>query len=124
MVGGLLHDSVPRTKSARMSSNMAAMCSPWRSPRTGTSCARAKGAFVIENAPYISWTFRTIWRDCCARSIFRRTSTCSLTPPGLVLRDRSGGRHPLGGPGVEARIIRNGTRAVALRYTGGFDMEI
>src|SRR5262249_21766916 len=41
--------------------------------------------------------------------------------PGLVLRDRAGNRHPLGGKGVDSRVVRSGTRAVALRFTGRFE---
>ncbi|MBI3866606.1 MAG: hypothetical protein HY290_32390 [Planctomycetia bacterium] len=77
--------------------------------------------FVVENAPYITWT---IPRDLAGllRSVdFPPNEHLRPDSPGLVLRDRAGKRYPLGGAGVESRVVRSGTRAVALRFIGGIE---
>ena len=77
--------------------------------------------FVIENEPYITWK---VPRDLAGllRSVnFPPNEHLRPNSPGLVLRDRADGRHVLGGAGVKATVLRSGNRAVALRFTGGFD---
>lgn len=94
---------------------------PAAEPAKGHVLRETKDAFVIENAPYITWT---VPRDLAGllRSVdFPPNEHLRPDSPGLVLRDRSGGRHRLGGPGVEGRVVRSGTRAVALQFAGGFD---
>jgi len=78
-------------------------------------------SFVIVNSPYITWK---VPRDLTGllRSVdFPPNEHLRPNSPGLVLRDRAGGRHPLGGAGVESGVLRAGTRAVALRFAGRFD---
>lgn len=94
---------------------------PMAEPANGHVLRQTQDAFVIENAPYIAWT---VPRDLAGllRSVdFPPNEHLRPDSPGLVLRDRSGGRHRLGGPGVQARVVRSGTRAIALRFTRGFD---
>jgi hypothetical protein len=96
---------------------------PVAESKNGHVLRETKDAFVIENAPYITWT---VPRDLAGflRSVdFPPNQHLRAESPGLVLKDRSGGRHPLGGPGVESHVVRSGTRAVALRYTGTFDQD-
>jgi hypothetical protein len=94
---------------------------PAAEPTTGHKLKQTKDAYLIENAPYITWT---VPRDLAGllRSVdFPPSEHLRPNSPGLVLRDRVGGRHSLGGTGVQSRVVRSGTRAVALRFTGGFD---
>ena len=94
---------------------------PLPESKRGQSLRTTADSFVIENAPYITWT---VPRDLSGilRSVsFPPDDYLRPGSPGLVLKDRAGGRHPLGGSGVEARVTREGTRTVALRFNGGFE---
>ncbi len=94
---------------------------PFAESPKGHVLRQEKDVFVIENAPYITWK---VPRDLAGlvRSVdFPPNEHLRPNSRGLVLRDRAGGRHPLGGAGVEAAVLRSGTRAVALRFRGGFD---
>lgn len=77
--------------------------------------------FIIENAPYIAWKVPRDLKGLLRSVDFPPNEHLRPDSPGLILRDRAGGRHPLAGPGIEARVMRSGTRAVALRFAGGFD---
>lgn len=89
----------------------------------GHALRQTNDAFIIENAPYISWTVPRNLAGLLRSVDFPPSEHLRPASPGLVLKDRSGARHPLGGPGVEGRVVRSGTRAVALRFTGVFDQR-
>jgi len=94
---------------------------PVAEPTKGHVLRHTNDALVIENAPYITWT---VPRDLTGllRSVnFPPNEYLRPGSPGLVLKDRTGGQHALGGPGVEASVLRSGTRAVALRFARKFD---
>src|SRR5262249_17564796 len=74
--------------------------------------------YKITNAPYITWT---VPRDLAGllRSVdFPPNEHLLPDSRGLVLRDREGREHVLGAGFHTGRVIRNGRRAVALRFTG------
>jgi hypothetical protein len=74
--------------------------------------------FKIVNAPYITWT---VPRDLAGllRSVdFPPNEHLLPDSRGLALRDRDGREHILGTGFHAGRVVRNGRRAVALRFTG------
>lgn len=82
---------------------------------------QTRDTFVIENAPYIFWTVPRDLKGLLRSVNFPPNEHLRPQSPGLLLRDKAGGRHPLGGDRVKARVVRSGTRAVALQFSGNFD---
>lgn len=80
-----------------------------------------KDAFIIENAPYISWTVPRDLTGLLRTVDFPPNEHLRSGSPGLILKDQNGNRYALGGAGVKAKTVRSGTRAVALQFAGSFD---
>jgi hypothetical protein len=94
---------------------------PVAEPANGHVLRQTQDSFVIENAPYITWTAPRDLKGLVRSVDFPPNEHLRPESPGLVLKDRSGEQHVLGGPGVEASVVRSGSRAVAFRFAGMFN---
>jgi hypothetical protein len=86
--------------------------------RGGHRLSTTGQAYQVANAPYITWT---VARDLAGllRSVdFPPQEHLRPGSPGLMLRDRAGLEHVLGAGFHTGRVVRDGRRAVALRFTG------
>jgi hypothetical protein len=91
---------------------------PGSEGKSGHQLEETERFYKITNAPYITWT---VPRDLAGllRSVdFPPNEHLLPDSRGLVLRDREGREHILGAGFHAGRVIRNGRRAVALRFTG------
>jgi len=79
----------------------------------GHKLTQTKKAFVIANAPYITWAVPRDLKGFLRSVDFRPLEFLRPDSPGLFLRDRKGRRHPFSGT---ARVVREGAMAVALRF--------
>ena len=72
----------------------------------GHRLTKTADSFVIANEPYLSWTVPRDFRGFLTSMNFRPAE--HLKPSsGLVIRDREGRVHTLGGPGTKATVVRD-----------------
>jgi outer membrane protein assembly factor BamB len=74
--------------------------------------------YQVTNAPYITWKVPRDLAGLLTSVDFAPVEHLRPESPGLVLRDRDGREHVLGKRFHTGRVLRNGRRAVALRFTG------
>jgi hypothetical protein len=79
----------------------------------GHKLTEAATAFLIANAPYITWTVPRDLKGFLRSVDFPPSEFLRPDSPGLVLRDRQGRQHAFTGT---ARVVRQGPMAVALRF--------
>jgi hypothetical protein len=91
---------------------------PGSEPDGGHDLRETDDAFVIENAPYITWTVPRDLTGLLRSVAFPPNEHLQPQSPGLFLVDRQGTRHGLGGAGTTARVVRHGPRCVVLRFSG------
>lgn len=72
--------------------------------------------FVVSNAPYLDWTVPRDFRGFLRSVDFTPPEHLRPDSIGLTIRDRDGKSHQLGGEGTTAKVVRQGTMAVALRF--------
>ncbi len=87
-------------------------------PKQGHELRQTDDAFIVANAPYIAWTVPRDLRGLLTSVDFPPSEHLLPDSPGLVVRDRKGREHRLGGEGVTAEVVRHGRLAVALRFKG------
>lgn len=79
----------------------------------GHKLTQTGDAFLITNAPYITWTVPRDLKGFLRSVDFSPSEFMRADSPGLLLRDRQGRQHAFSG---SARVVRQGTMAVALRF--------
>ena len=115
--GASLEPSATRTYLVEYGQGVEALAAP----SGGHVLHEADDAFVVENAPYISWSVPRDLRGLLRSVDFPPNKHLRPDSPGLYLEDREGGRHPLSGEGIAVRVTRNGPLCVALNFSGHFE---
>lgn len=82
----------------------------------GHVLSQTDDAYVIANAPYISWTIPRDLSGLVKSVQYPPTEHLRDGASGLMLRDIDGKTHMLGGAGTTSRVIRQGPMAVALQF--------
>ena len=85
-------------------------------PAGGHALAEGPEAFVIANGPHITWTVPRHLRGFLRSVDFPPAEHLRPGSRGLMLRDKEGNVHLLGGDGTNCRVVRQGRMAVALRF--------
>jgi hypothetical protein len=81
--------------------------------KSGHKLTEKADAFLIANAPYITWTVPRDLKGLLRSVDFPPSEFLKRDSPGLLLRDRAGRQHAFSGA---ARVLRQGPMAVALRF--------
>ena len=90
-------------------------------PAAGHELRETDDAFVIVNAPHISWQVPRDLAGLLGSVNFRPHEFLRPNSAGLVARDRTGKEHRFGGSAVQAQVVRSGRLAVGLHFAGSLD---
>jgi outer membrane protein assembly factor BamB len=84
----------------------------------GHTLTETDESYIVTNEPYITWKVPRDLAGLLNSVNFPPVEHLLPESPGLALRDREGREHVLGIGFHTGRVLRNGRRAVALRFTG------
>ncbi|MFH1268194.1 MAG: hypothetical protein ABIK89_20945 [Planctomycetota bacterium] len=83
-------------------------------PKRGHKLIQTDEAYQVANEPYIAWSVPRDLKGLLSSVRSRELEYLRPESPGLLLTDREGSDHPLGG--AIASVIREGPLAVGLRF--------